>query len=119
MSARVVHCRRAPFDVYIGRGRNPRTGQLGEWGNPYTHRPSRVPEVVVVSTVEEAIELHRLWIWAQLKLRRLSLSRLASLDGATLGCWCGADAPCHGWNYVRASAWAARVLAASPGRIYL
>lgn len=28
---RVVNCRRAPYDVYIGRG--------SKWGNPWTHLP--------------------------------------------------------------------------------
>jgi len=26
---RVVHCKREPYDVYIGRG--------SKWGNPFTH----------------------------------------------------------------------------------
>ena len=119
MSARVVHCRRAPFDVYIGRGRDPLSGELGELGNPYSHRPSRVPGVIVVATVEEAIERHRLWVWQQLRSRRLSLPQLARLDGATLGCWCGEGPPCHGWNFVRTSAWAVALLVRSPGRMYL
>lgn len=55
----VVHCKQAPYDLYIGRGRDPETGEPGEWGNPYSHRPSRVPGVVVVSSVEEAIERYR------------------------------------------------------------
>lgn len=36
----VVHCQRDPYDVYIGRGRCPQTGRPGEWGNPYSHRPT-------------------------------------------------------------------------------
>lgn len=41
MSAAVVHCRQAPYDLYIGRGRDPISGAPGEWGNPHSHRPSR------------------------------------------------------------------------------
>jgi hypothetical protein len=61
MSARVVHCRRAAFDVYIGRGRDPVSGELGESGNRYSHRSGRIPGVIVVTSVGEAIERHRLW----------------------------------------------------------
>jgi hypothetical protein len=31
----IVHCQRDAYDVYIGRGRCPRTGRPGEWGNPF------------------------------------------------------------------------------------
>jgi hypothetical protein len=105
MSA-VVHCKRDPYDVYVGRGRDPRTGEPGEWGNPYSHRPSRVPGVIVVPTVEEAIERYRLHLWAEIRSERLSLARLAALDGKALGCWC-APAPCHGEVLAAAAAWAA------------
>lgn len=30
---RVVHCKRAPYDVYIGRG------QGSVWGNPFSFKP--------------------------------------------------------------------------------
>lgn len=38
-----------------------------EWGNPYSHRPSRVPGVIVVPTVEEAIERYRLHLWEEIR----------------------------------------------------
>jgi conjugative relaxase-like TrwC/TraI family protein len=99
----VVHCRQAPYDLYIGRGRDPRTGEPGEWGNPYSHRPSRVPGVIVVATVEEAIERYRRHLWAEIRSGRLPLERLAALDGKTLGCWCApAPATAKCWRRRRA-----------------
>jgi hypothetical protein len=100
----VVHCRREAYDVYIGQGRDPRTGEPGEWGNPYSHRPSRVPGVIVVGSVEEAVERYRRWLWDQVRCGRLALERLAAVDGQTLGCWC-APGLCHG-EALTAAAWA-------------
>ena len=106
----VVHCKRAPYDVYVGRGRDPETGELGEWGNLFSHRPGRVPGVIVVSSLGEAVALHKRWIWEQLCSGAISLERMAALDGETLGCWCHQPGPCHGWNLVAAAAWAAAQL---------
>jgi hypothetical protein len=112
MSGRVVvHCRREPFDVYIGRGNDPRTGRPGEWGNPFSHRPSRVPGVIVVASRQEAIRRYRLWLWEQIRSGRLPLDKLAALDGQRLGCWCAPD-PCHGEVLAAAAAWAWRQLRA-------
>ena len=105
----VVHCRHAPYDLYIGRGRDPEIGEPGEWGNPYSHRPSRVPGVIVVSSVEEAIERYRRHLWAEIRSGRLALERLAGLSGKTLGCWC-APGPCHGEVLAAAASWAAAQL---------
>jgi Domain of unknown function (DUF4326) len=105
----VVHCKRAPYDVYVGRGRDPRTGEPGEWGNPYSHRPSRVPGVIVVDTVAEAIERYRAWLWRQARTGRIELQALAALEGRALGCWCAPE-PCHGEVLAAAAAWAARAL---------
>jgi hypothetical protein len=109
MSAAAVHCKRAPYDVYVGRGRDPQSGEPGEWGNPYSHRPSRVPGVIVVATIEEAIERYRHHLWAEIRSGRLPLDRLAALDGKTLGCWCVPN-PCHGEVLAVAAAWAAAQL---------
>ncbi len=109
MSGPVVHCKRAAYDVYVGRGRDPKTGEPGEWGNPFSHRPSRVPGVIVVASVEEAIERYRLHLWAEISSGQLSLERLAALDNKTLGCWC-APGPCHGEVLSEAAAWAAAQL---------
>ncbi len=107
MTARVVHCRQQPFDVYIGRGNDPRTGRPGEWGNPFSHRPSRVPGVIVVGSRQEAIRRYRAWLWEQIRSGRITVEQLASLHGQRLGCWC-APAPCHGEVLSLAAAWAWR-----------
>lgn len=73
---RVVHCKRQPHDVYIGRP--------SVWGNPF--------EIGKDGTREEVIALYRehiefnteLYERAQLELR-----------GKVLGCWCHPQA-CHG-----------------------
>lgn len=110
MTERIVaHCRREPYDVYIGRGNDPRTGQAGEWGNPFSHRPSHIPGVVVVRTRQEAIRRYRLWLWEQIRTGHISLERLAALHGKRLGCWCSPD-PCHGEVLAAAAAWAWRKL---------
>jgi len=44
---RVVHLRREPHEVYIGRG--------SKWGNPFSHMPSQF-NVIPVATREEAIK---------------------------------------------------------------
>ena len=106
----VVHCKRAPYDRYIGRGRDPRTGEPGEWGNPYSHRPSRVPGVIVVGSVREAVALHKRWLYDRLRSGAIPLKRMAELDGETLGCWCEQPGPCHGHNLTAAAAWAAAQL---------
>lgn len=112
MSAAVVHCRQAPYDIYIGRGRDPTSGAVGEWGNPFSHRPSRVPGVIVVSSIEEAIAQHRLHLWQEVRSGRLPLDRLAALAGKILGCWCRQPGPCHGHTLTAAAAWAIAQLAA-------
>jgi uncharacterized protein DUF4326 len=105
----VVHCRRSSYDIYIGRGRDPRTGEPGEWGNPFSHRPSRAPGTIRVSTRAEAIRRYRAWLWEQISSGAIPLSKLAQLRGKTLGCWCHPD-PCHGEVLKRAAAWAWGVL---------
>jgi len=107
---RVVHCMSGEhYDIYAGRGRCPTTQTLGKWGNRYTHRPSRVPGVVVVSTVEEAVAFHKREIWERLHDGTLSKELLASLDGKVWGCWCHRP-PCHAYTLAAAAAWAARTL---------
>jgi hypothetical protein len=102
----VVHCRREPYDVYIGRGRDPHSGEPGEWGNRYSSRPSRVAGVIVVGSVEEAVALHKRELWDLIRSGRLPLERLVALHGKTLGCWCNSPKPCHGHNLEAAAMWA-------------
>ena len=79
MATRVVHCKKEPFDVYIGRP--------GPWGNPFT---------VGNHGREAAIHGFEDWIRKQPGL----LAKLPELRGKILGCWCK-PAACHGDVLVR------------------
>ncbi len=72
---RVVHCKKEPHDVYIGRP--------SKWGNPFT---------VAEYGRGAALEKYRAWITTQPAL--LEQARL-ELAGKVLGCWCK-PAACHG-----------------------
>ena len=83
MRTRVVHCMQDPYDVYIGRGLCPKTGKLGDLGNPF--KVSRDGAQALTRFVRMLGEL-----------REGELSRLIGpLDGKVLGCWCIGPA-CHG-----------------------
>lgn len=71
----VVHCRKSPFDVYIGRP--------SKWGNPF--------EIGKDGTRDEVIAKYKSWIQTQPDL----LEGVKSLRGLRLGCWCYPK-PCHG-----------------------
>jgi len=71
----VVHCKRSPFDVYIGRP--------SKWGNKFN--------IGEDGTRAEVIEKHRQWILTQPEL----MASLEELKDKTLGCWCYPKA-CHG-----------------------
>ena len=73
----VVHCKRAPYDVYIGRP--------GPWGNPFV--------IGRDGTREEVIGKYEKWLTGNPEL----MARIASgeLTGKVLGCWCAPEA-CHG-----------------------
>ena len=80
----VVHCKREPYDVYIGRP--------GPWGNPFV--------IGRDGTREEVIAKHRAWVEEspelQARIRR-------ELRGKVLACHC-APKPCHfGWKFCPAS----------------
>ncbi len=72
---KVVHCKREPYDVYIGRP--------SKWGNPFRIKKE--------SDRKASIEKYRKWIMKQPKL----LAQLRELKGKTLGCWCKPKL-CHG-----------------------
>jgi hypothetical protein len=78
----VVHCKKASYDVYIGRPT--------QWGNPFSHKAGTKAQFRV-ATREEAVESYREWIKTQPKL----LADLESLRGKRLACWCKPKA-CHG-----------------------
>jgi hypothetical protein len=83
MSYLVVHCKRAAFDVYIGRP--------GIWGNPFSFKPNTRARYVL-PTREEALAAYEEWLLAQ---PALVAKVKAELKGKVLGCWC-APLSCHG-----------------------
>jgi hypothetical protein len=74
-TARIVHCKRAPYDIYIGRP--------SKYGNPFV--------IGRDGTRAQVIAKYRAWILTQPAL----LASLHELDGKVLGCWCAPQA-CHG-----------------------
>jgi hypothetical protein len=90
----VVHCQRAAYDVYIGRG------QGSIFGNPFTHKEGTQAAVVVGSRAE-AIQAFRDWLAGTVyqeiepERRQAILDAIPSLKGKVLGCWC-APLACHG-----------------------
>jgi hypothetical protein len=74
-SAKVVHCKKEPYDVYIGRP--------SKWGNPFI--------IGRDGSREECIALYRDWVKGRPEL----IESIDELKGRTLGCWC-APLPCHG-----------------------
>lgn len=82
-SSFVVHNKKKPFDVYIGRP--------SKWGNPFTHKSGTLAEFEV-ATREEAIARYEEWLMAQPELVE---AVKAELKGKVLGCWCSPLA-CHG-----------------------
>ena len=83
----VVHCKKEPFDIYIGRP--------SKWGNPFSHLSDTLADFKV-SSREAAIEAYENWILQQADL----LADLPELKGKILGCWCSPKA-CHGEVLVR------------------
>lgn len=73
---RVVHCRRDPFDLYIGRP--------SKWGNPYRIGPDG-DRAQVIRRFEHHVRFKRGDL----------LAELGELEGQTLGCHCAPE-PCHG-----------------------
>ena len=71
----VVHCKKAPYDVYIGRP--------SKWGNPFV--------IGKHGTREEVIQKYLEWLMSQPDL----LTDIPSLKAKVLGCYC-APAACHG-----------------------
>jgi hypothetical protein len=85
--ARVVHCKKEPYDVYIGRP--------SKWGNPFTHKSDRKTLAkYVVATKEEAVDAYRDWLVSG--DGQHLLEDIHELEGKTLSCWCGPDKACHG-----------------------
>lgn len=96
METTVVNRRRSEFDVYIGRG--------SKWGNDFSHRPG-TKALVVVASVEEAIERFRQQLWERIQVGAVTLEELSELRGKRLGCYCK-PGPCHGDVLAAAAEWA-------------
>jgi len=75
MVGKVVHCKREPYDVYIGRP--------SKWGNPFS--------IGKDGSRKEVIDKYEKWLMKQSEL----LKDLPELKDKTLGCWCKPNA-CHG-----------------------
>lgn len=79
---KVVHCKKSPYDVYIGRA----PGEKGKWGNPFSHKEGTTAKYKTKSR-KEAVEAYRDYILNG-EGKHL-LEDLHELEGKTLGCWCG------------------------------
>ncbi|GAB2992518.1 hypothetical protein GCM10027184_53510 [Saccharothrix stipae] len=79
----VVHCKQAPYDVYIGRP--------SKWGNPF--------KIGSDGTREQVIDRYEQWLLKQPDL----VAALGELTDMTLGCWC-APHRCHGEVLARLAA---------------
>lgn len=82
---KVVHCKKEPYDVYIGR-----PGRLvkgGIWGNPFI--------IGADGTREEVLEKFEAYLRGHPQL--LAKAR-EELKGKVLGCWCAPE-KCHGDIY--------------------
>lgn len=73
--AKVVHCKKERYDVYIGRP--------SKWGNPF--------RVTKTQSRELAIERYKIWLLDNKPL----LDQVQELKGKVLGCWCH-PLSCHG-----------------------
>ena len=71
----VVHCKREPYDVYIGRP--------SIWGNPFV--------IGVDGDRDCVIRLYEEYVRGSPEL----MKSLPELEGKILGCWCH-PLPCHG-----------------------
>jgi hypothetical protein len=99
MSPRIVNLHwKVPYDVYVGRGRDPRTMIESPWGNPFTHLPGKTLAQFIAASREDAILKHRQWFADQVGLHQL----LPQLYGKILGCWC-APAACHATTLAEAA----------------
>jgi len=72
---KVVHCKKEPYDIYIGRG--------SKWGNPF--------KIGIHGGRDEVISKYEAHIMSNYDL----INDLQELDGKILGCWCKPK-KCHG-----------------------
>lgn len=87
MRTRVVHFKKEPFDVYIGRP--------SVWGNPFSHKELTIARFRVDSR-KDAISSFEEWVRNSDDADAQFIRKNAHLLlGKTLGCWCKPQA-CHG-----------------------
>ena len=79
-----VHCLRKKYDVYIGRGKDPFTGETSIWKNPFIIGRDGSRKDVLKKFEKYLPE------------NKYLMSRLGELRGKILGCWCEEDEECHG-----------------------
>ena len=79
---RVVHVRKAPFDIYIGRS-------FAEFGESIWHNPFHLGKD---GNRKEVLAKYRAHVLSRPDL----LARLHELKNKTLGCWCKPKWACHG-----------------------
>lgn len=83
---KVVHCKFAPYDIYIGRP--------SKWGNPFAFKSGTLAKTVVAQS--DVLTRYEEWLHQQPHL----MASLHELKWKTLGCWCktprNPNAPCHG-----------------------
>ena len=83
---KVVHCKKEPYDVYIGRP--------SKWGNPFTHiQDGKTIANYVVGSREEAVNSYEEWI-TNGDGKHL-MNDINELKDKVLGCWCHPQS-CHG-----------------------
>jgi hypothetical protein len=78
----VVHFKKQPYDVYIGRP--------SKWGNPFSHKEGTLAEFRVRDR-KEAIQKFEQYLLQNEEL----MSQIHELEGKVLGCWCKPQS-CHG-----------------------
>jgi hypothetical protein len=82
MTAKVVHCKKEPYDVYVGRP--------SKFGNPFSHKDGTLAQFKV-ATREEAIKKFEEWFMTQ---PELIVAAKKELKNKVLSCWCHPLA-CH------------------------
>ena len=75
---KVVHCKKEPYDVYIGRP--------SIYGNPFS---------VEKYGRKVCISLYKIYAKLRMKCDKEFREAVKFLSGKTLGCWCVPEA-CHG-----------------------
>lgn len=78
----VVHCKRQPYDIYVGRP--------SIYGNPFSHKEGTTAQFKV-SSREEAVSKFEEWL---LNNPELVAKVKLELKNKVLGCWC-APLACH------------------------